>query len=169
MSFTSPEAAPISISTVTPGKGRAIALTVGGRKELFRGIAAGASLDNSARVARIAPATLYRYMALGKAEQDEASALDEFATAPPDSWWALLEDIKAAQALFTVERLERIRAGEPGWQGSAWLLERKWPERWGRSTKIEVGGTGGGPVKVERGVVVLPMPATDDDSSEPTP
>lgn len=148
----------IHIATIS-GEGRRVALTVAGRAELFRCIAVGASLEDSARCARIAPATLYRYMSLGKAEQKAASELDEFATAPTDSWWALLEDIKAAQALFKVERLGVIKTGEPGWQSSAWLLERKWPKDWGRSTRIDVAATSKADAKggERTGVVVIPM------------
>lgn len=32
------------------------------------------------------------------------------------------------------------------WRASAWRLERKFPDRWGRREKVEMSGEGGGPV-----------------------
>jgi hypothetical protein len=39
--------------------------------------------------------------------------------------------IKKAQAARLLIRLKRIEKGEPGWQGTAWALERQDPERFG--------------------------------------
>ena len=40
--------------------------------------------------------------------------------------------IKSAVATRKVARLKRIEAGEPGWQGTAWAMERQYPERFAR-------------------------------------
>src|SRR6478672_3030602 len=40
--------------------------------------------------------------------------------------------IKSAVAARKLTRLKRIDAGEPGWQGTAWSLERQYPERFAR-------------------------------------
>jgi len=40
--------------------------------------------------------------------------------------------IKSAVATRKLTRLKRIDAGEPGWQGTAWSLERQFPERFAR-------------------------------------
>jgi hypothetical protein len=37
-----------------------------------------------------------------------------------------------AMAEAEATALATIRRGDPGWQGSAWYLERKFPKRWGR-------------------------------------
>jgi hypothetical protein len=39
--------------------------------------------------------------------------------------------IKNAQATRLLIRLKRIEKGEPGWQGTAWAMERQDPERFG--------------------------------------
>ena len=40
--------------------------------------------------------------------------------------------IKRATAQRLLLRLERIEAGEQGWQGTAWALERLYPQRFAR-------------------------------------
>jgi hypothetical protein len=40
--------------------------------------------------------------------------------------------IKTAVATRKLARLKRIEAGEPGWQGTAWAMERQYPERFAK-------------------------------------
>jgi hypothetical protein len=42
------------------------------------------------------------------------------------------EAIKSAEAARLQKRLARIEAGEPGWQGTAWFLERRYPREFSR-------------------------------------
>jgi hypothetical protein len=42
------------------------------------------------------------------------------------------EAIKAAEAARLQLRLARIEAGEAGWQGTAWFLERRYPREFSR-------------------------------------
>ena len=65
--------------------------------------------------------------------------------------------IKRAGAQRLLMRLERIEAGEQGWQGTAWALERLYPQRFARPevmNQIAVVNQGG-KVSSER-VIVLP-------------
>jgi len=39
------------------------------------------------------------------------------------------------------------RASTDNWTAAAWLLERKFPDRWSRKERMEVSGPGGGPVE----------------------
>lgn len=41
-------------------------------------------------------------------------------------------DLKKAEAKFERVHLKRIASGAPQWQSSAWLLERKFTDRWGK-------------------------------------
>jgi hypothetical protein len=66
--------------------------------------------------------------------------------------------IKKATAQRLLLRLERIEAGEQGWQGTAWALERLYPHRFSRPevmNQIAVVNQGGGNASTER-VIVLP-------------
>ena len=40
--------------------------------------------------------------------------------------------IKSEEAARLQKRLRRIQAGEDGWQGTAWFVERKYPREWSR-------------------------------------
>jgi len=51
-----------------------------------------------------------------------------------------LHAIKKAVALGEINALRNVLAGGPGWQGSAWFLERRFPERWARKDIIVVKG-----------------------------
>ena len=65
--------------------------------------------------------------------------------------------IKKATAQRLLLRLERIEAGEQGWQGTAWALERLYPHRFARPevmNQIAVVNQGG-KVSTER-IIVLP-------------
>jgi hypothetical protein len=40
--------------------------------------------------------------------------------------------IKRAVAMRKLDRLKRIEKGEPGWQGTAWAMERLYPKEFSR-------------------------------------
>jgi hypothetical protein len=40
--------------------------------------------------------------------------------------------IKRAMAIRKLDRLKRIESGDPGWQGTAWAIERQYPEQFSR-------------------------------------
>jgi hypothetical protein len=42
------------------------------------------------------------------------------------------EAVKSAEATRLQKRLARVEAGEPGWQGTAWFLERRYPREFSR-------------------------------------
>jgi len=59
-------------------------------------------------------------------------------------------DVRKAMADFEVGAVNSIReAGANGsWQASAWLLERKFPDEWGKIERVETTGANGGPIEV---------------------
>ena len=71
--------------------------------------------------------------------------------------------IKRATAKRLLMRLDRIEAGEQGWQGTAWALERLYPERFARPEVMNqialVNQAGKAPA--ER---VIVLPAADFDA-----
>lgn len=84
---------------------------------------------------------------------------------------ALVEAIEQAEAVAEAEHLENIRrAGQhvPQWTASAWYLERKYPERWGRRTRedleprvqVFIGGLG-------RADVIVNVPSSGSVSELP--
>jgi len=48
-----------------------------------------------------------------------------------------LQAIKNAEAHSEDVAVSRVRGGAPGWQGSAWYLERKHADRWSKPEQVE--------------------------------
>lgn len=48
------------------------------------------------------------------------------------------ESLKKAEVEFERKHLDRIARGDKGWQSSAWLLERKFWNRWGKHEAVAV-------------------------------
>ena len=67
---------------------------------------------------------------------EEAAALEDISCDCIQRWRKgnpeFCVTIKRAEARRLLLRLERIEAGEQGWQGTAWALERLYPERFAR-------------------------------------
>jgi hypothetical protein len=72
---------------------------------------------NSCRLARVNPSTFGDWLHKGKAGH-------------PD-YIAFAIQIREAEAIAEDEVVEKIRTGQPGWQGLAWWLQRRNRARWG--------------------------------------
>lgn len=72
--------------------------------------------------------------------------------------------VEEAAGQAVVANMAKIQkaATEGSWQASAWILERRHPDRYGR-TRVELTGAEGGPVAIAANVVVVPKMA---DSAE---
>lgn len=137
-----------------PG-GRPSKLTPETMDRLCQALQRGASHEHAAAYAGISPATFYRWKALGEGADPTDSELADFAE--------FLETVKKAEACGAFELLGAIRdaaggeaeEGEGGaprgraqWQAGAWILERRWPEMYGKREKVEHSGPGGGPIPI---------------------
>jgi len=86
-------------------------------KRIVMAIAKGLPRDTAAKLAGIAPSTLYLWLRKGDAGEEPFS---EFSDA-----------LKRAEAEGEAELVAIIReAGKTSWQACAWLLERRRPARW---------------------------------------
>jgi len=92
---------------------------------------------------------------------EEAAALENISCDCINRWRKgnreFCEAVKKAEAQRLRRRLTRIEAGEQGWQGTAWALERIYPHRFARPelmNQIAVVNQGG-KASAER-VIVLP-------------
>lgn len=43
-----------------------------------------------------------------------------------------------AESCAEAESIKRVRAGDKGWQGNAWYLERRYPDRWALDRKRKI-------------------------------
>src|SRR4029434_10015921 len=92
---------------------------------------------------------------------EEAAALEDISCDCIQRWRKgnreFCEAVKKAEAQRLRRRLTRIEAGEQGWQGTAWALERIYPHRFARpeiQTQIAIVNQGGKAAAAER-VIVL--------------
>lgn len=53
----------------------------------------------------------------------------------------LLDELDRIEARVEIDLLARLREGGPGWRAAAWMLERRFPARWG-SGKRRASGEG---------------------------
>lgn len=78
----------------------------------------GLPIESAAEGNRITPRTLFDWIAKGAAGDDKFA---EFS-----------QDVKESRIVAERLLLERIAIGNPGWQGSAWILERTRREKYGQ-------------------------------------
>lgn len=97
------------------------------RDNICRGIRLGLSYDRAAQLAGIGTRTFYLWKAKGQAGR--APIYVQF-----------LQELKKAEVEGEAAAINQIvKAAQEGtWQAAAWLLERRFPERWARIQKLEV-------------------------------
>jgi hypothetical protein len=114
----------------------------------------GCGVETAAAIVEVAAATLWKWQARGKEWIDEhAPEADGEPVEIPEAerpYVKFVEGLKKARGEAEVFHLRNIKAHTfANWQASAWYLERVRPERYGRRSRHEVTGEGGGPVKHE--------------------
>lgn len=106
--------------------GRSTKLTPHASETICEHVRAGLYLKQAAAAVGIHPSTLHAWTAKG--EQATRGIYREFR-----------DSIKKAEADFEASCLARIqRAADDGtWTAAAWMLERRWPGRWGRRVEAD--------------------------------
>ena len=106
---------------------RPIRLTKKVKEAIYRGIRLGLAYDRAAQLAGITPRTFYSWKAKGIAKK--APIYIQF-----------LHELKKAEIEGEAAAInEIVKASRKGtWQASAWLLERRFPDRWSRVQKFEI-------------------------------
>ena len=114
--------------------GRPTKLTPDVHKKIVNLIKAGNYNDIAAQAVGITEQTFYGWMKRGEAGESP--------------YFEFFQAVKEASAFSEAHYLELIRkaAKETSWQASAWFLERKFNERWGRRDKTEISGADKGPI-----------------------
>jgi hypothetical protein len=125
-------------------RGRPGKLTARRQRAIVDAIRRGAHRAQAAEAAGIARSTLQGWLSRGELD-DARGRYREFA-----------EAVRTAEAQAELEALKSIEraAAEGDWRAKAWILERRFPERWGRQTRHQVSGPDGQPVEL-RGSDVL--------------
>jgi AcrR family transcriptional regulator len=132
--------------------GRPTKLTAARREKLLAAIRAGCHREQAARVAGVAPATFYRWVARG--EREGRGPYRDFIDALREA-----EAEAEVQAVFVL----RQAMGYDNWRAALAYLERRHPERWRRRQTNEIVGLGGGPVQGEQLLRIDPSRFSDDE------
>jgi hypothetical protein len=116
-------------------------------------VRAGNYLETAAAAAGINKPTLRAWLKAGARSKTN------------DLFAQLAQGVEAATNEAEARHVAMIaKASQAGaWQASAWYLERKFADRWGRQ-RLEITGRNGAPMQVEVAKVVL-FPAEDDSGS----
>lgn len=155
---TSPEATPDSgpgnathqaAHTRNKPIGRPCELTSAVQETIVGLLRAGNYLETAAAYAGVNKVTVYKWLKRGARSLRKSSKTGE---PIPEAELAFVEfsnAVQRARAEAEARALQLIaKAGESQWQAAAWRLERMFPQRWGRSNRVEVSGPNGEPVAV---------------------
>jgi transposase len=116
--------------------GRPTLLTPERARRITDLLTAGNTMETAAQGAGVAPATLYSWIARGRAERDRLTAHHAAKPRPAEArFLSFLEAVEKARADAEANLVSYILAAamEPKtWQAAAWLLERRDPQKWGR-------------------------------------
>ncbi len=122
----------MAATTQEPAYHRPRLLTPAVQKTICKAIEVGAKLEIAARAAGIGARTLDEWLKHGR---DELQA-DPDASGPCA---AFVSEVMIASAKFEQELIGIIRKEAPKtWQAAAWLLERKFPERYAKVDRLRV-------------------------------
>jgi hypothetical protein len=105
------------------------ALTPATQVRIVESLAAGNFLSIACSQARVSRRCWYYWRRLVDRGCEHAQVYAPF-----------FEACEQAMAIAEQAALRTIRSGAPGWQGSAWFLERRFPDRWGRRTTVTLRG-----------------------------
>ena len=127
--------APLVRKARHPG-GRPTKLTPEVQTTIVNALAAGVYLETAASAAGVSRDTLNEWLRNGA--RCKAGVQKGFSDA-----------VKKALAASELRHAATISlASQSQWQAAAWILERRWPQRWGRVERHEQTGEGGGPIVV---------------------
>ena len=100
-------------------------------KKVVEGITAGLPYDTACALAGITYQTFLNWMRAGEA-------------AGSGKFFEFFEEVKKAEAIAESVHIKNIKdAGKSGiWQADAWMLERRYPEKWGKKEQVKQEITG---------------------------
>lgn len=122
-------------------------------KEIVDSIRVGNYIEIAAYKAGIDRVTLHKWLKRGRCDKDGI-------------YRELVINIDKAMAESEIRDVSLIAiAAKEDWKASAWRLERRFHERWGRKDRMEVSGPNGGPITIDlrgRLETVADLAARDD-------
>jgi len=101
------------------------------RKRIVQAIRAGNYASTAFAWAGISETQYYTWLKRGREAIEQGKTTDHYAI-----FYQEVEEAKAAAEVHNVAVIQK--AAEKQWQASAWMLERRHPDRWGRNDKHRV-------------------------------
>ncbi len=102
-------------------------------------ISAGNNQETAAAAAGVSAATLYNWLQRGRLEQERLDANPKLKPRKTEApFLEFMEDVKRARAeadARLVLLISKAAQDPKTWQAAAWLLERRDPARWGRTSR----------------------------------
>lgn len=124
---------PLSLVTTTgiePEKKERSYIKAGQWDEIIKLCGEGVPMGTAATIAGIRPGTMYslkhRYE---KGKVKKGGVAQRMAM------------LKSALAEAEAISIRKVRAGDKGWQGNAWYLERLYPDRYGQRGRLDINAT----------------------------
>lgn len=106
----------------------------------------GSTIAGAAMLTGISESTIYRWLAMGKSEGAEPIYLELVARVG--------EAIESSE--FELLQRMRIAGSKPDhWRATAWMLERRFPEKYGKNVSAQDGGQSGTPNSGPSGLAVV--------------
>lgn len=122
-------------------RGRPTLLTPETAQRVVDALKAGNFLDTAAAYVGVNRKSLHEWLKKGRAKGAR------------DPYRGFVVQVDEAMAQAEVMFAARIAnaAGDPRhWTAAAWMLERRWPDRWAKRDRVEHTGKDGGPIKTEQ-------------------
>jgi transposase len=116
---------------------------------IINAITAGAYIETAAAHAGIHKDTLYDWLKKGR-QHSQQETNGEKLTEKQQALARFSDAIEKALGDAELRDIAIISkaAAEGAWQASAWRLERKFPDRWGKRSHVELTGRNGGHIQV---------------------
>jgi hypothetical protein len=102
--------------------------------------------------AGVSEQTFYSWINRGMAERERLKLIKGAKENPTEVvFLKFLEQVEQAKAEAITKKVAVIaKSGNEGdWRAAAWWLERQMPEEFGRTDRVEIGGTNGEPIKIQ--------------------
>jgi len=131
--------------------GRPTKLTDDVQKQIIQVIEMGNYIETAAAYAGVSKDALYKWLRKGR-------------EAKKGKYYGFVNAIEKALAESEVRDVLNVTsAASVSWQASAWRLERKFPDRWGRRDVIQHTGPEGGAIQIETRSSIMDKVAKNEE------
>lgn len=132
-------------------RGRPTQLNKEKTAEICQLLRMGNYIETAAAYAGISKTTLYNWLKRGRREMDRVNQDNRRKIRKAEQIYVdFVNSVEKAMAEAEIRDVQIIyNAGKDDWKASAWRLERKFPDRWGRKDSHEISGKDGGPIEIK--------------------